>query len=246
MNTRNRDRLWILGAVTLLAPIIGLIIWRFVRMISSDDPKIWAKQIDTFKKLDQQHQPPGDVIVFTGSSSIRFWKTLEQDMAPLSVINRGFGGAKIKQVTYYADQIVIPYHPRAIVLFAGTNDLGRFNPKTAQEVFEGYVEFVETVRAALPQTPIYYIAITPTPSRWKTWPIVQEANQQIKAYTETDYQLHFIDMTNQYLGSDGRTKRDLYIWDSLHPSAKGYALWTSIIKPRLEADLFQHQESIQS
>ena len=246
MNILSRNRLWILGAVTLLAPIIGLLIWRFVRMITSDDPKIWAKQIDTYKKLDQQHQPPEDVIVFTGSSSIRFWKTLEQDMAPLPVINRGFGGAKIKQVTYYADQIVIHYHPRAIVLFAGTNDLGRFKPKTAQEVFEGYVEFVETVRVALPQTPIYYIAITPTPSRWKTWPIVQEANQQIKAYTETNPQLYFIDMTNQYLGSDGLPERDLYKWDRLHPSSKGYALWTSIIRPRLEADLFQHQESIRS
>ena len=243
MNIQSRYRLWILGAVALLAPITGLIIWRFVRMITSDDPKIWAKQIDASKKQDQQHQPPENVIVFTGSSSIRFWKTLEQDMAPLPVINRGFGGAKIKQVTYYADQIVIPYHPGAIVLFAGTNDLGRFKPKTAKEVFEGYVEFVETMRASLPQTPIYYIAITPTPSRWKTWPTVQEANQLIKAYTETDHQLHFIDMTNQYLGSDGRPKRDLYIWDRLHPSAKGYALWTSIIKPRLEADLFQHQES---
>ena len=246
MNIRSRSRLWILGAIALLASITGLIIWRFVRMITSDDPRIWSRQIGTYKKLDQQHQPPEDVIVFTGSSSIRFWKTLEQDMAPFPVINRGFGGAKIKQVTYYADQIVIPYHPKAIVLFAGTNDLGRFKPKTAQEVFEGYVEFVEAVRAALPQTPIYYIAITPTPSRWKTWPIVQEANQKIKAYTETDPQLHFIDMTNQYLGPDGLPTRDLYRWDRLHPSAKGYALWTSMIKPRLEADLLEHQESIRS
>ena len=74
MNILSRNRLWIVGAVTLLAPIIGLLIWRFVRMITSDDPKIWAKQIDTYKKLDQQHQPPEDVIVFTGSSSIRFGK----------------------------------------------------------------------------------------------------------------------------------------------------------------------------
>src|SRR5438105_2679378 len=88
MNIWSRYRLWILGAVALLAPITGLIILRFVRMIASDDPKIWAKQIDTYKKLDQQHQPPEDVIVFTGSSSIRFWKTLAQDMAPLPVINR--------------------------------------------------------------------------------------------------------------------------------------------------------------
>jgi lysophospholipase L1-like esterase len=234
-----------LGALIVLAPVLGLIVWRMVRMLSSDDPAIWAREIATFKKQDRHHRPPEGAIAFTGSSSIRFWKTLEQDMAPLPVINRGFGGAKIKQVAYYVDQIVIPYRPRAVVLFAGTNDLGRFRTKTAQEVFEGYVEFVKVVQAALPDTPIYYIAITPTPARWKIWPIAHEANQRIKAYTETDQRLHFIDLTNEILGPDGRPKRDLYIWDRLHPSAKGYALWTSIIKPTLEADLFKGQEVTQ-
>ena len=52
-------------------------------------------------------------------------------------------------------------------------------------------------------------------------------------------------MTNEILGPDGCPKRDLYIWDRLHPSAKGYALWTSIIKPTLEADLLLRQESMQ-
>lgn len=239
MNTWKRVRQWVLGALVLLAPVLALLAWRLIRLVTSENPAIWAKEIEAFKKQDRLHPPAAGAILFVGSSSIRFWKTLEQDMAPLPVINRGFGGAKIKQVTYYADQIVIPYRPRAIVLFAGTNDLGSFRPKTAQEVFEGYVEFVNTVHTTLPQTPIYYIAITPTPSRWKTWPIAHDANQRIKAYTETNPRLHFIDMTNQFLGRNGRPKRDLFIWDRLHPSAKGYMLWTSIIKPILEKDLFE-------
>ncbi len=238
MKTRSGVLKWIVGILALLVPLMGLTIWRFLRMLMSDDPAIWAKEIANFQKQDRNDPPPEGVIVFTGSSSIRFWQTLQQDMAPLPVINRGFGGAKIKQVTYYADQIVMPYHPKAVVLFAGTNDLGRFNTKTAQEVFEGYVEFVNTIHKALPQTPIYYIAITPTPSRWKIWPITHEANQLIKSYTETDNLLHFIDMTDNILGPDGKPRRDLYKWDRLHPNAKGYAIWTASIKPMLEADLF--------
>jgi len=245
MNSWSRIRRWIWGALMLLVPVASLLIWRLFRMMASDDPAVWKREIAKFKEQDRHHSPLQGVIVFTGSSSIRFWQALEQDMAPLPVINRGFGGAKINQVAYYADQIVIPYRPRAVVLFAGTNDLGSFNTKTAQEVFEGYVEFVKVVHAALPETPIYYIAITPTPSRWKTWSVARDANQRIKAYTETDPRLHFIDMTNEILGPDGRPKRDLYIQDRLHPSAKGYALWTSIIKPTLEADLLLRQESMQ-
>jgi lysophospholipase L1-like esterase len=102
---------------------------------------------------------------------------------------------------------------------------------------------VNLVYGMLPQTKSK--TITSTPSRWKTWPIAQEANQRSRTYTETDHRLHFIDMTNTFLGPDGQPKRDLYIWDRLHPSAKGYALRTSIVKPTLEADLFKHQESTQ-
>ena len=79
---------------------------------------------------------------------------------------------------------------------------------------------------------------------WKTWPIAHEANQRIKAYAKTDPWLRFIDMTNKILGADGRPQRDLYIWGRLHPSKKGYALWTSIIKPILEIDLVKGQEAV--
>jgi hypothetical protein len=36
-------------------------------------------------------------------------------MAPVSVLNRGFGGSRIPDVTFYADRIVLPYEPRGIV-----------------------------------------------------------------------------------------------------------------------------------
>jgi lysophospholipase L1-like esterase len=212
----------------------------FVRMISSslsDKPDAWEWSIARFEKHDREQPPPERVIVFTGSSSITLWKTLEQDMAPLSVINRGFGGSKIHQVAQYVDRIVVPYHPRAVVLFAGTNDIAEPKPKTAQEVYEGYLAFVKAVHARLPETPIYYISITPTPLRWKLWPIVREANRLIEAHTTTDPRLHFIDMTGVILGNDGMPNRELFRMDRLHPNPKGYARWTATIKPILQADL---------
>ena len=237
----KRGGFWLLVAFAALVSVLILLARRVLRLMASDDPAMWAKEIEAFKQYDRQHPPAEGAIVFTGSSSIRFWTTLARDMAPLPVINRGFGGSKMQQVAYYADQIVTPYRPRAVVLFAGTNDLGRFRPKTPQQVLDGYIEFVRTVQAALPEVPIYYIAITPTPLRWKTWPTINETNRLIKAHTENDPHLHFIDMKDQLLGSDGRPRRELYIWDRLHPSAQGYALWTSIIKPVLQAELSRQE-----
>jgi lysophospholipase L1-like esterase len=203
----------------------------------SDKPDAWEWSISRFEAQDRVSPPPKGAIVFTGSSSITFWKTLEQDMAPLPVINRGFGGSKIHQVAHYVDRIVAPYHPRAVVLFAGTNDIAGPKPRTAQQVLDGYLAFVRAVHAALPETPIYYISITPTPSRWKYWPAVREANCLIKAHTGTDLRLHFIDMTDAILGPDGKPNRGLFRIDRLHPNQAGYAQWTATIKPVLLADL---------
>jgi lysophospholipase L1-like esterase len=139
-------------------------------------------------------------------------------------------------VVHYAPRLVA-YRPRAVVLFAGTNDIAGSKPKTAQEVYADYCAFVYVVHAALPDTPIYYLSITPTPSRWKHWPIVQETNRLICAHTATDPRLHFIDLTGVSLGPDGKPDRSLYRIDRLHPNQKGYAVWAAMIKPILLADL---------
>ncbi len=199
----------------------------------SDDPAVWEKDIRKFEMQDRLNPPPRDPIVFTGSSSITYWSTLEQDMAPLPVINRGFGGSHLRDVIYYVPRVILPYHPRAVVLFAGTNDISGRRPKNAREVYEAYLAFVSRVRSSLPETPIYYVSITPTPSRWKLWPIAQEANQLIRTYTETGSRLYFIDLTRAILRPDGKPDRSLYRFDRLHPNAKGYARWTAVIKPVL-------------
>lgn len=202
-----------------------------------NDPDAWEASIRSFESQDRRQPPAPGVIVFTGSSSFTLWSTMERDLAPLPVLNRGFGGARMRDVLYYAERIILPYHPRAVVLFAGTNDIAPPKPATAQQVYDSYRAFVQRVQAMLPGTPIYYVAITPTPSRWRYWPIVQEANRLIREYTESDPCLRFIDLTDHLLGRDGKPERDLYRFDRLHPNQKGYAKWVAVIKPVLMSDL---------
>ena len=210
-----------------------------VSMIKSarGDPDAWETSIKKFERQDQLHPPMKNAIVFTGSSSFTFWSTLEEDMTPLPVINRGFGGARMPDVLHYMERIVLPYHPRAIVLFAGTNDISGSKPASAQQVYNGYLAFVQRVQETLRETIIYFVGITPTPSRWKCWPIAAEANRLIYEHTLTDPHLRFIDLTEYLLGADGKPDRSLYRIDRLHPNTKGYVKWTAVIKPRLEADL---------
>src|SRR5271168_4341116 len=94
----------------------------------------FEREILAFEAMDKTNPPPHDAILFTGSSSIRFWTNLAQDFKGHKVINRGFGGSQISDVVYYADRIVMPYQPRRVVLFAGSNDLDA--GKTPEQVFE--------------------------------------------------------------------------------------------------------------
>jgi lysophospholipase L1-like esterase len=201
------------------------------------DPDAWEASIRRFEAQDRLTQVRAGAIVFTGSSSFTFWSTLEQDMAPLRVLNRGFGGSRINDVVRYADRTVLAYRPRAVVLFVGTNDIAWPRPATAQQVFDGYRAFVQKVHAALPETPIYYVSITPSPSRWRYWSIVLEANRLIRTHTETDPRLHFIDLIDAILGPDGKPDRSLFRADRLHQNRMGYVKWAAIIKPVLQTDL---------
>jgi lysophospholipase L1-like esterase len=202
------------------------------------DPEAWEASLRRFEARERLRPAPADAVLFTGSSSITFWSSLERDMAPIPAVNRGFGGAKMADVVHYAERIVLPIHPRAVVLFAGTNDIAEPRPATAQQVYEGYLAFVKIIQTALPGMPIYYVSITPTPLRWKLWPVVQEANRLIRVRTEADPRLRFIDIAGAFLGPDGRPDRHLFRSDRLHPNARGYEKWTALIKPVLLADLF--------
>ena len=160
------------------------------------------------------------------------WKTLAQDFPGFPVINRGFGGSQMVDTLVYADRIVLPYHPRQIVVYAGDNDIPA--GKSPEQVFADFKAFVEKVHQALPKTRISYLAIKGCSSRWRLVEKVKKANQLIRQFTETDPRLDFIDTFTPLLGKDGRPRDELFRADKLHLNAKGYALWTAAVRPYLK------------
>ena len=111
------------------------------------------------------------------------------------------------------------------------------NPDPARQIFDDYLDFVQDVRATIPEVIIYFVVITPTGARWMHWPIATKANRLIQEQTQNDPNLRYIDFTEQLLGTNGKSDRNLYKFDQLHPNLKGYAIWSAAIKPRLETEL---------
>jgi lysophospholipase L1-like esterase len=214
----------------LCAGILGVVFREFRATVSAQE---WESSIRAFERQDKAHPVPSRVIVFTGSSSIAYWSSLENDMKPLAVINRGFGGSEYTDVNHYADRIVIAYHPAAVVVYAGDNDLASTGRKTAQSVAQDVQQFVQIVHAKLPETWIFVLSIKPSILRWKRWPEMKEANQLIQDFLRTQDHAAYIDVASPMLDQQGRPSNDLFVSDGLHPTAKCYALWTSIVKPIL-------------
>jgi lysophospholipase L1-like esterase len=194
-------------------------------------PNKWEPEIKKFEAADRDHPPPANAVVFIGSSSIRLWK-LADSFPGMEALNRGFGGSHLADSAHYADRIVTPYRPRAVVVYAGDNDLAA--GKTPEQVRDAYREFVTKVRAKLPTVPIIYIGIKPSPSRWKLADKAQVANRLITEAQRGDSAQRFVDVWGPMLGADGQPRAELFLADKLHMNEKGYKVWAEMLKPLLK------------
>jgi len=195
------------------------------------DPSRFDAEIRTFEAWDRKNAFPPGAVLFVGSSSIRLWQTAES-FPEVPVINRGFGGSHIRDVNHFAERIVLKYKPRAIVFYAGDNDIA--DGKSPQQVCDDFQSFTRLVRKRLPETRIIYLPIKPSQARWKLWPHMQETNALIAKFSQSDKRLEYVDTATPLLGPEGRPRPDLFLDDGLHLNAKGYAVWNDVLTPGLE------------
>jgi len=190
--------------------------------------------IQRFEQLDLSESYQSDAILFVGSSSIRLWDTIAEDMAPYPVIQRGFGGSRLSDVAWYVRRIIYPHRFRALVLFVANDISGGDSDRTPEEVSGLFEDVVDIVREKYPTTPIFWIAVTPTESRWAAWPQIRSAGELIRQVCSERENLYFIDTSQYYLRPDGRPNPTYFREDKLHLNRDGYRLWSRIIKKHLD------------
>jgi hypothetical protein len=215
--------------------LIGLLCAFFCFPSQGQSPQtdIWEKDMLTFEHLDSIEKYPSNAVLFAGSSSIRLWSTLEKDMAPYPVIQRGYGGAKLTDFSFFAGRIIYPHPCRAIVLFIANDITGSESDKTPEEVRDLFLNVLNTIRQKFPETPVFWIEITPTGSRWKVWPQIEKANLLIQNACNKHNNTYFISTKDAFLNSSGLPKDELFREDRLHLNEKGYVIWTSVIRGEL-------------
>ncbi len=194
----------------------------------------WEKEILAIEARDAQQQDPENAILFIGSSSIRRWESIGNDMAPWPAIQRGYGGAKFSDLAVFVDRIVSPHKFNALVIFVGNDITGSVEDKSVPEVVRLFNHIVASVRSRFSKQPIFLIEITPTPRRFAAWPKIKELNAALRAACESGTNLHFIQTADKYLDADGNPIETYFVSDRLHQNATGYALWSKLIKAKVE------------
>ncbi len=193
----------------------------------------FENEIAAYEAADKVSAPPQGAIVFTGASGIRLWKTLAQDFPGLTVLNRAYGGSQMEDSVYFAERIVIPYHPKTVAIQAGGNDINA--GKSPERVLADFQAWVTKVRAALPDVRLVYIGQGPSLARWEQREKQQQSNALVRDFIATQKNMAFVDIWSACIGDDGLPRAEFYIADKLHPSAEQYAVRAKLIRPALEA-----------
>ncbi len=223
MNMLSHMTLWVV--VLLLFNIYDL---------QAQDPLRFTAEIELMEKEDPVVLQD-NLILFTGSSSIRLWKSLKEDFKPAKVINRGFGGSTMSDLLYHLDRLVLKYRPHAVFIYEGDNDLAE--GKNVGTIVSEARQIVKAIKSQLPGTMVHFIAVKPSLSRWHLRDRFEQLNYQIGLWSMIDPDVRFIDIWSAMCDKQGVVNKELFVEDGLHMNAKGYAIWKDVIGPYLDGDM---------
>lgn len=219
----------------MLKKVIYLIFLLFVATatFAQNNNVPFYNDILAFKRQDSINFPPRGAILFIGSSSFTMWKDVQNQFPGFTIVNRGFGGSSLTDQIRFANDIVFPYRPKQIVIYCGENDLAGNDTVSGQTVFHRFQFLFEMIRQKLPNVPIVFISLKPSPSRAHLFPKMKLANSLIKDWISKQKSAVFVDVYSLMLLPNGKPMPEVFLSDSLHMNPKGYAIWQKAIRPYL-------------
>lgn len=195
--------------------------------------QVFIQEVNAFAVADAKKLPPERAILLIGSSSFTYWKDVADYFPEHQFINRAFGGSSLTHQIDYIDKVVYPYRPKQILIYCGENDIAASKLVTADTVLLRFKILHGLIRKRLPDVPIAFVSIKPSPIRAEFLSTVKASNELIKLFCEQSKKTDFINVFTAMLGNDGKPMEEIFIADRLHMNAKGYQIWKKVIAPYL-------------
>lgn len=232
MKTALKTLFFILSVTLVFASCNRVLVEQYIH---AEEVLRWEETIAVFDSLNQVEASDAGTLLVTGSSSIRLWDSIQTDLAPYQVMQRGYGGARLNDYNYYADRIIKEQQFKAIVVFIANDICCDQGNRSPEEVLELFKVLVKQIRERNPDTPVCWIEITPTASRWHLNTEIREANALIRDYCEKQSDLNFVPTYEHFISAGGVPDSTLFRSDELHLNRDGYKLWSGIILEALNS-----------
>ena len=204
-----------------------------------EDLNKWSSEIRQLREKSKAYVDKENLIAFYGSSSVRLWGNMDEDLKPHQVINLGFGGSSYWWCDYHFEEVFEFLQPKKMVLYAGDNDLENNTPK--EEILGFISSLIDKIRRKYGEIPISIISVKPSPIRVHLREKIENLNSALLYISRQLPHGSYINIYREMLNFDGTVRPELFLEDQLHLNLKGYALWRKVIKDHLDkqANLLQ-------
>ena len=198
----------------------------------SQDPARFAEEIKAIGLKYKEITPSADLIVFTGSSSLRRWDNLQEYFPSKNIINTAFGGSQMSDLLFYADSVILKYKPAQVFIYEGDNDLA--SDEMPGEIVKEAKMLCKRIHKELPGTEIVIISAKPSPIRWNLKDQYLSLNRLYSKLGTRYKYIQYVDLWSPLTGPSGRPRGELFIKDSLHINNDGYRIWAGEIEKILK------------
>ena len=203
-----------------------LLLGIFCSPVHAQDPERFKEEVEAIQQKYELNEDQSNIkLLFTGSSSIRMWESLESRFPNHIVLNTGFGGSQTSDLMAYLNELVLQHSPNKIFIYEGDNDIAE--GKKPRNIIKTTQEVVNNIKSA-GYNNIVLISAKPSIDRWHLKRKYRKFNRKLEKLCEKDPALKFADVWYPML--DGKKLRpELFIEDGLHMNETGYDIWYDVI-----------------
>ncbi|UCD59785.1 MAG: G-D-S-L family lipolytic protein [Flavobacteriaceae bacterium] len=197
-----------------------------ISVLAQDASRFQQEIMEIQEKYDSLWDNTKETIVFTGSSSIRLWKDLQETYPKYQIVNSGFGGSEASDLLTYTQELILQYNPKKVFIYEGDNDINA--NKKPKDIISVFKEIILKIKNSNPETWIVIISAKPSLTRWHLKGKYKSLNRRFNRLCKKEQYVNYANIWNIMLDRK-KLRQDIFIEDGLHMNAKGYELWDQII-----------------
>jgi (4-O-methyl)-D-glucuronate---lignin esterase len=182
-------------------------------------------------------------VYFVGDSITRRWGATDYpellahwnaNFFGWNAANFGWGADRIENMLWRLEAGELDdVHPKAIVILAGTNNVGATpgGPAKIANITRGLQALVDLCRRKAPGADVIVTAIFPRNDNMAVMPEIDRINENLARFAD-GAKIRFLNVNGGLADASGRLF-DGMTNDRLHPTLKGYQVWADGLKPIL-------------